>query len=90
MEGSMRQALIAVLALIWGGTATAQDFTSAGYCDPWCEMGRGGGLDCTYRTFNQCWVSTQGSGTHCYENPFLSMCRRPGAAPAKHLHRPRR
>jgi hypothetical protein len=85
----MRQALIAVLALIWGGTATAQDFTSAGYCDPWCIMGSGGGLECNFHTFQQCLTSTYGRGGHCYENPFLSMCTRGRAAPAKQLHRRR-
>ena len=84
----MRLVSIAVLALIWGGTATAQDFTSAWYCDPWCEMGAGGGLDCSFHTFDQCLASTYGNGSHCYENPFLSMCTRPGAGP-KPL-RPRR
>ena len=84
----MRLVLIAALALIWGGTATAQDFTSSSYCDPWCEMGHPGGLECAYHTFDQCLVSTYGVGGHCYENPFLSMCTRPGLA-AKPL-RPRR
>ena len=84
----MRLVSIAVLALIWGGTATAQDFSSAWYCDPWCEMGHPGGLECAYHTFDQCLVSTYGVGGHCYENPFLSMCTRPGLA-AKPL-RPRR
>ena len=86
----MRLVSIAALALIWGGTATAQDFTSSSYCDPWCEMGHGGGLECSYHTFDQCLVSTYGVGGHCYENPFLSMCRRPGAQAPKLLHRPRR
>ena len=62
----MRLVSIAVLALIWGGTATAQDFSSAWYCDPWCEMGAGGGLDCSFHTFDQCLVSTFGEGCHCY------------------------
>jgi len=84
----MRLVSIAALALIWGGTATAQDFTSSSYCDPWCEMGAGGGLDCSFHTFDQCRVSTYGNGSHCHENPFLSMCTRPGVA-TKPL-RPRR
>jgi hypothetical protein len=85
----MRQALIAVLVLIGGGTATAQDYTSATYCDAWCALGSGDGLECTFRTFDQCYVSTRGIGGHCYENPFLSMCTRPGAAPARQPHRRR-
>jgi hypothetical protein len=51
-------------------------------------MGAGGGLDCSFHTFDQCRVSTYGNGSHCYENPFLSMCTRPGVA-TKPL-RPRR
>lgn len=86
----MRQALIAAIALTWGGTAIAQDYTSAGYCDPWCEQGAGLGLSCTHHTFEQCRISTLGVGGHCYENPFLPLCRRPSATapdrPRRHRH----
>ena len=67
----MRQILTGIAALMLGGAAFAQDYTSSEYCDPWCEQGRGGGLDCSYHNFQQCLVSTRGMGTHCSENPFL-------------------
>jgi uncharacterized protein DUF3551 len=86
----MRLALIAAFALIWGGAAIAQDFTTAPYCDPWCTEGWGGGLDCSYRNFDQCLVSTRGTGSHCRENPFLSMCTRPGVAQKPLRPHPRR
>jgi len=74
----MRQVILTgIAALMLGGAAFAQDYTSAGYCDPWCQGRGGGALDCSYRTFEQCLVTTRGMGTHCYENPFLYLCRRP-------------
>jgi hypothetical protein len=82
----MRQVLIALVLSMVGGAAFAQDYTSGGYCAPWCQKGRGGGMDCSYYTFEQCLVTTRGLGTHCYENPFLPLCRRPAAAdrPPRH------
>jgi hypothetical protein len=72
-----RFAATGVAALLMGGMAFAQNFTSSQYCDPWCAQGWGGTLDCSYRNFQQCLVSTRGLGGHCYENPFLSQCQRP-------------
>lgn len=84
----MRQVLTGIAALMLGGVAFAQDYTSYEYCDPWCELGRGGGLDCSYHSFQQCLVSTRGMGGHCYENPFLYLCRRPIApGPLRHHRR---
>jgi hypothetical protein len=73
----MRHGLIAVLILILGGVALAQDRTSSEYCDPWCERATndGSALDCSYHTFQQCLAAASGTG-HCYENPFLYQCRR--------------
>ncbi len=74
----MRQVVLTgVAALMMGGVAFAQNYTSSEYCDPWCTQGWGGMLDCSYHNFQQCLVSTRGMGTHCTENPFLSLCRRP-------------
>jgi hypothetical protein len=77
----MRHGLMAVLILISGGVALAQDRTSSQYCDPWCERetNDGSGLDCSYHTFQQCLASAAGSGT-CHENPFLYQCRRSSVA----------
>jgi hypothetical protein len=72
----MRHGLMAVLILISGGQALAQDRTSSEYCDPWCERESedGSGLDCSFHTFQQCLASAAGSGD-CYRNPFLYQCR---------------
>ena len=76
----MRHLLIGAVILILGGVAVAQDRASAQYCDPWCTgNSEDGGLDCSYRTFEQCLISAAGTG-HCYENPFLYQCRRPSPA----------
>jgi Protein of unknown function (DUF3551) len=72
----MRRVLIGVVLSMLGGVAFAQDYTSGGYCAPWCQGGRGGGLGCSYYTFQQCLDSARGQGTHCYENPLLHLCTR--------------
>jgi hypothetical protein len=72
----MRYVLIGVALLISGETASAQDYTSSGYCTPWCLTFRSGGQDCSYNTFEQCRVSSQGVGGVCMQNPFLSQCTR--------------
>jgi hypothetical protein len=82
-----RIVLTGIAALTMGGVAFAQDFTSSEYCDPWCAKGWSGSLDCSYRTFQQCLVSSRGMGTHCYENPFLSQCRRPVAPDPVRRHK---
>jgi Protein of unknown function (DUF3551) len=71
-----------------GGMAFAQDYTTADYCDPWCQGGKGP-LGCSYHTFEQCLVTTRGLGTHCYENPLLHLCTRHVAAPDRPAHRKR-
>jgi hypothetical protein len=75
----MHHVLIGVFILMLGGMALAQDFTSSEYCDPWCERNKGGGMDCSYHTLQQCLAAASGRG-RCLENPFLYQCRR--ASPA--------
>jgi hypothetical protein len=77
----MRHVLMGVFILMLGGMALAQDRTSSQYCDPWCERDsdEGSGLDCSYRTFQQCLAAASATG-HCYDNPFLYQCRRPSPA----------
>ena len=82
----MRYLLVGFALLIAGGTAVAQDYTSSGYCTPWCLTFRGGGQDCSYYTFEQCRRSSEGVGGYCERNPFLSQCTR-GQTPQR---RPRR
>jgi hypothetical protein len=83
----LRQVLIGLVLLMVGGVAFAQDYTAGGYCAPWCQGGWGGGLECSYYTFDQCVVSTRGLGNHCYENPLLHLCRRPAAVDRSPRHK---
>jgi Protein of unknown function (DUF3551) len=85
----MRHILIGAFIAMLGGMALAQDFTSSQYCDPWCvrDVDDGSGLDCSYRTFQQC-LAAASATSHCYENPFLYQCRR--TSPANSLARRRR
>jgi hypothetical protein len=83
---AMRQVLTGIAVLMLGGVAFAQDYTSSEYCDPWCVRGRGDGLDCSYHTFQQCLATASGMGSHCTENPFLPLCRRPLAASPSRRH----
>jgi len=83
---AMRHVLTGIVLLMLGGAAFAQNYTSYQYCDPWCVQGRALGLDCGYRTFQQCLVTTRGMGGHCEENPFLSLCRKPVARSPSRRH----
>ncbi len=83
-ESRMRYALLAFAVLLCAGTASAQDYTSSQYCDPWCTQGwRSGALDCSYYTFEQCLAAASGTGAHCVTNPFLSQCQRGAKRPAR-------
>jgi hypothetical protein len=85
----MRHVLMGVFILMLGGMALAQDRTSSQYCDPWCvrDSDEGSGLDCSYRTFQQCLAAASATG-HCYENPVLYQCSRlPSAHSSARRHR---
>jgi hypothetical protein len=70
----MRYVAIAVVLML-GGPAYSQDYTSSGYCTPWCSLSYG--RDCSYHTFQQCLDASRGATNSCYSNPFLYQCRRP-------------
>jgi Protein of unknown function (DUF3551) len=73
----MRRILFAFAVLFSAGTASAQDYTTSQYCDPWCTVGpRSGGQDCSYYTFEQCRAAASGTGATCVINPWLSYCTR--------------
>jgi len=76
-ERKMRYAL-AVTAMVFGTAAYSQDFTSSGYCDPWCTLPYA--RDCNYHTLAMCLDASRGTTQGCYQNPFLGQCRRPVAA----------
>ena len=86
----MRYALIAFAVLMSTVAASAQDYTSSQYCDPWCLLGpRSGALDCSYRTLGQCLATRSGTGGTCETNPFLSQCRRAPERPVRRVPRRR-
>jgi hypothetical protein len=68
----MRNAMLAVLALLAGGTAaTAGSVPAYAYDYPWCVMGGslGASGDCSYSTLAQCQASASGrSRLYCGEN----------------------
>ena len=75
----MRYLLVGLALLMTGSVAVAQDYSSSGYCTPWCLTFPSGGQDCSYNTFEQCRISSEGVGGSCQTNPFLSQCTRPAA-----------
>jgi hypothetical protein len=86
----MRRALIALAVLGSGGLASAQDYTTSQYCDPWCTEGvRSGALDCSYYSFEQCLWARSGTGANCVQNPFLYLCQRPSGRAAPRSRRSR-
>jgi hypothetical protein len=88
----MRHALIGFALLLLGGAVHAQDYSTSGYCDPWClQASLGSPPDCSYRSFAQCDISRRGAGGTCVTNPFLSLCSRGAAAqqPVQKRKRPR-
>ncbi len=68
----MRNAMLAILVLLAGGTAvSAGSAPAAAYDYPWCvaggELGASG--DCSYQTLAQCQASASGrSRLYCAEN----------------------
>jgi hypothetical protein len=83
----MGRILFGLMLALCASTALAQDYTSSQYCNPWCTLGRrSGALDCSYQTYDQCLVSTRGTGGTCQENPFLSSCTR-NVSPAERRRR---
>jgi hypothetical protein len=79
----MRLVVIVFATLVLAGTAIAQDYTSGYYCNPVCLLGGGGrggmgGYDCSYHNLQQCLATRSGYGGTCTDNPFISLCQRPG------------
>jgi hypothetical protein len=80
----MRNAILAVLALMAAGTATlAGSGPAAAFDYPWCAQGRGFGIpgDCSYQTYGQCLASASGRGLSCNINPRVAFGREPAYPP---------
>jgi hypothetical protein len=86
----MGYAILVLAILLSAGAASAQDYSTSQYCDPWCTLGiRSGAMDCSYYTFEQCRAAASGTGAQCVTNPFLSYCTRGRERPARRAPRRR-
>ena len=89
----MRNAMLAMLALLAGGTAViAGSAPAAAYDYPWCVMGGelGAAGDCSYSTLGQCQASASGRwNLYCTEN-IRSLFARQRAVPQQSVQQPRR
>jgi hypothetical protein len=79
----MRNAMLAILALLSAGAATIAGSGPAAAVDyPWCVQGIGVGIpgDCSYRSYAQCMASASGrGGVSCNVNPRVAFGQqRPG------------
>ena len=93
----MRNAMLAILALLAGGTAVIAGSAPAAatYDYPWCVMGGelGASGDCSYETLAQCQASASGRwNLYCDVNKRVlfgrqQAARQPGVPPSR---RPRR
>ena len=74
----MRNASLAIAALLAAGAATLAGATPAAAIDyPWCVQGRGVGIpgDCSYTSYAQCMASASGRGLFCNVNPRVAFGR---------------
>jgi uncharacterized protein DUF3551 len=87
----MRYALIGAAMLTAAAVHAQPAQAQSEYRDPWCIEDQGGGLDCSFRNFEQCRVTQQGQGGDCVPNPFAASARgfaEPRAKPrSRHRHR---
>lgn len=68
----MRNAILAMLALLAAGAATlAGSGPAAAYDYPYCIQGGGFGVpgDCSYRSYAECLASASGRRVYCNINP---------------------
>jgi hypothetical protein len=73
--GIMRNAMLAMLALLAAGSATMAGSRPAAAIDyPWCIQGRGWGTpgDCSYRSYAECMASASGRSVYCNVNPRVA------------------
>jgi hypothetical protein len=71
----MRNAMLAILALLCVGAATiAGSGSAAAYDYPWCIQGGGWGVpgDCSYQTYAQCMATASGRRVYCNINPRVA------------------
>ena len=74
----MRNAMLAILALLAAGAATLAGSTPAAAIDyPWCIQGGGWGVpgDCSYRSYAECMATASGRWVYCNVNPRVAFER---------------
>lgn len=77
----MRNAMLAMLALLAAGAATMAGSGPAAAIDyPWCLQGQGWGIpgDCSYRSYAECMATASGRVAYCNINPRVAFGRRGG------------
>ena len=80
----MRNAMLAMMALLVAGTATIAGASPAAAFDyPYCVQGRGVGIpgDCSYTSYAQCMASASGRGLYCKINPRVAFGQQRRARP---------
>lgn len=71
----MRNAMLAMMAVLAAGTATVAGSSPAAAFDyPYCVQGRGVGIPgaCSYTSYAQCMASASGRGLYCNINPRVA------------------
>ena len=90
-ETIMRNAMLAILAVLAGGTAViASAGSAAAYDYPWCVVGGelGASGDCSYSTLAQCQASASGRwNLYCAENKLVLFQRQQGVQPSRRQRR---
>jgi hypothetical protein len=74
----MRNAMLAMLALLSAGAATlATTGPAAAVVYPYCIQGWGWGIpgDCSYRSYDECMASASGRNVYCNINPRFAFAR---------------
>ena len=74
----MRNAMLAMVALMSAGAATIVGPTPAAAIDyPYCIQGGGWGVpgDCSYRSYAECMASASGRRVYCNVNPRVAFGR---------------
>ncbi len=74
----MRNAMLAMVALMSAGAATIVGPTPAAAIDyPYCIQGGGWGVpgDCSYRSYAECMAAASGRRVYCNVNPRVAFGR---------------
>ena len=85
----MRNAMLAMVALMSAGAATIVGPTPAAAIDyPYCIQGGGWGVpgDCSYRSYAECMASASGRALYCNINPRVAFGAQRRGAPSRYYY----